>query len=86
MTLGNNRLCVLILTQCHLSWKVPEPIYLLKGRIGYEYRVNIGRHSKTRGAQMHLTAVKKKIYIYSYIYSNHEKIKKEGSDDYAHGN
>lgn len=41
---------------------------------------------------MHLTAVKKKkiyiyilIYIYN-IYSNHEKIKKEGSDDYAHGN
>jgi len=56
---GNNRMCVPILTQCHLSWKAPEPIYLLKGRIGYEYRVNIGRHSKTRGVQMHLTSVTK---------------------------
>lgn len=56
---GNNRMCVPILTQCHLSWKAPEPIYLLKGRIGYEYRVNIDRHSKTRGVQMHLTSVTK---------------------------
>lgn len=57
---GNNRMCVPILTQCHLSWKAPEPIYLLKGRIGYEYRVNIDRHSKTRGVQMHLTSVTKR--------------------------
>jgi hypothetical protein len=91
MTLGNNRIrvcvcvcvcvCMAILTQCHLSWKTPEPIYLLKGRIGYEYRVNIGRHSKTRGVQMYLTSVTKCKHQSLYI-----KIENYGSNDYAHGN